>query len=412
MKAARVFLMVALTILLLVKGIIPAFTTIGTDFSNYYTSSYVLVHESRNVERLYDSQWFSQRARMLGGPEGGIFQPFPPPTALLMVPLAFFDMRTAKTLWTVINLGILAALVSVLSRLSKLDYSHSFLVLLGSGFALINNFYLGQSYLLLTLCLAFSIRFYTQKKDVLSGILAGLFIPIKYFPLALVVFFLFEKRWIAAASTALAVLVVLGVSVLTLGPALHSSFLRVVLVEHLDGQMVNPFSATYQSWNSLLRSLFVKDYPLNPHPFVDWSAGFSYARGLVITGLTLVLLRAARIGFKQGAHFSFFVGILFSFALLVAPATATYHFLVLTIPVAILSSILLESRQFVPLALVLICFCGLGGVPAGALEALSLERAWKLLAYPRLYLLLGLFLTITGLVKSDGWHKNPHPISS
>jgi hypothetical protein len=412
MKAARVFLMAVLSILLFVKGIIPAFTTIGTDFSNYYTSSYVLVHESRNVERLYDSQWFSQRARMLGSSEGGIFQPFPPPTALLMVPLAFFDMRTAKTLWTVINLGFLASLVVMLSRLSKLDYSLSFLVLLGSGFALINNFYLGQSYLILTLCLAFSIQFYTQKKDVLSGIVAGLFIPIKYFPLALVVLFLFEKRWIAAASAGLAALVVLGVSVLTLGPALHRSFLHVVLFEHLDGQMVNPFSATYQSWNSLLRSLFVKDVHLNPHPLVDWAAGYSYARGLVITGLTWVLFRATRIGVKRGMHFSYLAGILFSFALLVAPATATYHFLVLSIPVALLSSILLESKQFVPLTVVLICYCGLGGISAGALDALRLEGVWKLLAYPRLYLLLSLFLTITGLVRSDRWHRKPPPILS
>jgi hypothetical protein len=412
MKAAKVSLMAALSILLLVKGIIPAFTTIGTDFSNYYTSSYVLVHESQNIERLYDSQWFSQRARMLGSPEGAIFQPFPPPTALLMVPLAFFDMRTAKTLWTVINLGILAALVSVLSRLSTLDYSYSFLVLLGSGFALINNFYLGQSYLLLTLFLALSIRFYTQKENVLSGILAGLFIPIKYFPLALVVFFLLEKRWIAVATAALTAFVVLGVSVLTLGPAVHRSFLHLVFLQHLDGQMVNPFSSTYQSWNSLLRSLFVKDYPLNPYPFVDWASGFPYVRGLIISGLTLVLLRAARFGFDRGTHFSFLVGTLFTFALLVAPATATYHFLVLTIPMALLCFVLLECKEFVSLALVLICYCGIGGIPAGALDALSLEGAWKLLAYPRLYLLLGLFLTLTGLVKSGGWHKKAHSLSS
>ena len=389
--------MAVCSIVLLVKGLAPAFSSIGTDFANYYVSSYVLVHDPHDLKKLYDPEWFSHRAQALGGPVGAIFQPFPPPTALLMVPLAFLDIRTAKSIWTILNVCFAGALVLTLSRLSNLSSFQTLLILLGSGWALINTFALGQVYLLMTLCLAFSLYLYKQEREFASGVIAGLFIPIKYFPLALVVVFLVERKWKAAAGAALSAFAVMTLSVLTLGPDVHRLFLDSVLWHHLDGEMPNPFSAAYQSWDSLFRSLFVRDQVLNPNPLLDWQPGFLIARGVIILCLTWVLALAMRRRFDHASHTTFYVSAFFVFALLIAPATATYHFLVLSIPAALLIPMLLNSRQFYVLGIVVLLYCGIAMIPVGAVDRFGLEGGWKLLAYPRLYFLLAFFLTITGL---------------
>jgi hypothetical protein len=98
---------------------------------------------------------------------------------------------------------------------------------------------------------------------------------------------------------------------------------------------------------------------------------------------------------------SLYVAALFAFALLVAPATATYHFLLLSIPMAMVSSQLLRTRRFAPLSILLLLYVGMGAIPAGALDRLHLDGVWKLLAYPRLYLLSVFFLALTPMMKSS-----------
>jgi hypothetical protein len=405
----RYLLLSALASLVIVKGIIPSCSVIGTDFANYYTSSFVLVHERENVGKLYDSQWFSDRAQQLGGPRGSIFQPFPPPTALLFAPLTFVDMKQAKILWMSINLAILAGLVVVLSRMGEVTYTRSVFLLLISGFALINNFYLGQVYLLMTFLLALSIWLIMKEKEVWGGIAAGLFIPIKYFPLCLVLAFLLEKRWLAAVSAVLTSFAVVCLSLILMGSEIHRAFVDHVLLNHLDGEMVNPFSATYQSWNALLRSLFVMDSTANPDPLIAWASGFPFLRGMILAALTVILAWMLKNGLKMKSRFPLIIGSLFSFVLLIAPATATYHFLVLSIPMVLVSSEWSKSNQNVPQLILLVLYVGIGVIPAGAYDSLHLAGAWKILAYPRLFLLLGFFLTFALMIRSEQWHAQSSP---
>jgi hypothetical protein len=391
-----------LAVILVLKGIFPALTTVRTDFANYYTSSYVLVHENKNIDKLYDADWFARKAAALGSPDGGIFQPFPPPTALLMVPLTIFDMQTAERIWTVLNVGILIVFVSTVSRLSAFDPVLSFFLVLVSGFALINNFYLGQIYLLMVLCLALSIRYYLRGKDLLSGLYAGIFIPVKYFPICLLIFFILQRRWFAAAAGVLVALILVCISLASMGWEIHWSYAQRILVHHLDGQMANPFSARYQSWNSLLRSVFIGDGALNPHPLVDWPEAFAPLRAFVLVGLSAILSWVLWKGVHANVGASLQIAALFTFALLVAPATATYHLLLLSLPVTMVASQLLSANRLLPLSILLILYAGMGAIPAGMLDRLDLQGAWRLLEFPRLFFLLAFFLTITLLTVSGG----------
>jgi hypothetical protein len=401
-KPLLMLTVVLLAVILVLKGIFPALTKVRTDFANYYTSSYVLVHENRNIDKLYDADWFARKAAALGSPDGGIFQPFPPPTALLMVPLTIFDLQTAERIWTVLNVGILIVFVSTVSRLSAFDHVLSFFLVLVSGFALVNNFYLGQIHLLMVLCLALSIRYYLRGKDLLSGLYAGIFIPVKYFPICLLIFFVLQRRWFAVAAGVLVALILVCISLASMGWDIHWSYAQRTLVQHLDGQMANPFSARYQSWNSLLRSMFIGDATLNPRPLVDWPAGFAPLRAFVLVGLSAILSWVLWKGTHANVDASFQIAALFTFALLVAPATATYHFLLFSLPVTMVASQLLNAHRVLPLSILLILYAGMGAIPAGMLDRLDLQGAWRLLEFPRLFFLLAFFLTITLLTVSGG----------
>ncbi len=403
MKTAQWLLLIVFVLLFLVKGMQPAFGQIGTDFANYYTASWIVMHDRQETTRLYDQAWFAARATELGEPRGGIFQPFPPPTALLMIPLSGFSMKAAKDLWTVINLLMIAALVALLARLSKENMATTALILFGTGWAVVNTVYLGQVYLLMLLCLTLSVLLLSRGKDILAGVFAGVFIPIKYFPVCMAVLFLLEGRWRAVWSSLAAAAVVTVASVVILGWEVHAQFLNSVLSSHMDGQMSNPFALSYQSWNSLLRALFVKDQLLNPDPFIDWADGFPVARVVILVALVSALIASLRGQIHPARSTGSRVALLFAVTLLLSPASASYHMLLLALPAAMmLPALRLDSRK-VALAVLAGSYFAIALLPVAGLDRISLHGIWVVLGYPRLFLLLFIFLTLVWLTSDRRW---------
>jgi hypothetical protein len=61
---------------------------------------------------------------------------------------------------------------------------------------------------------------------------------------------------------------------------------------------------------------------------------------------------------------------------------------------------LINKQQFRLLLMIALLYVGIGIIPAGAIDRFGLDGAWKLLGYPRLYLLLALFLIIVGTIET------------
>lgn len=407
MKAPYWVFLLAFALLFLVKGVLPAFSQVGTDYANYYTASWVAVHDRAESFRLYDQAWFSEKAKELGEPLGGIFQPFPPPTAILMVPLTAIPMMAAKDFWTVCNILIAASLLVFLSKLDKETCPVSALVLFGSGWAMVNAVYLGQVYLLMLFCLALSMHFRALGRDVLSGIFAGVFIPIKYFPITLVALFVLEKRWKAVGSSLAAAAVISLGSVALLGWEIHAHFLQSVFASHLDGQLSNPFALSYQSWNSLLRNLFVKDQILNPDPAFNWTNGFAIARWAIALAIISPFFVAVRREMLNARRTGMLVALLFVTTLLLSPASASYHMLLLALPAALLLPELQRDVNKNALTVLAASYLTMGILPIALLDQLSLHGGLILLGYPRLYLLLIMFVTLVRLT----YHQPPQILS-
>src|SRR5580700_8534600 len=117
-RTAPPLFLVALTLILAVRGIVPAWSAVDTDFPNYFTAAKI-VADGENTDRLYDNGWFQDQMRryQIGKPSEGEFKPFPPPTALLLVPLAGLKPLDALRVVTCVSFLCLIGSIILLAKI-------------------------------------------------------------------------------------------------------------------------------------------------------------------------------------------------------------------------------------------------------------------------------------------------------
>jgi glycosyl transferase family 87 len=387
-------------------GIAPAWTTVATDFPNYYTSARLVV-EGRDVSRVYEADWFQSQIYREGIDQQGIFAPLPPVTALLMVPIAFLSPLPALRAWTIVNMILLAANIVLLSRCTGRGWPFCMLLFLSSGIALLNNFRFGQCYLLITLLIMAGYLGEQSSRPGRSGIAFGTAAALKYFPVAFIPLFMIRREWklILAFVSTVAALTLLAA--LPLGVEVYRRFLTV-LPGHLEGEILNPFGATLQSWNSLLRRMFVPDPLLNPSPVLDWQSGYYLVKYTIYLLVLILTIRSYRDASKAlGPKAPPFQFALVSVAgLLLLPASATYHFLLLVLPVALL--LRTETGRWRPeQKVLLLLFLTISWIPYRLFRPFDGRGLLSILAYPRLGLLVAMFLTLRLFLRNSGEPGEP-----
>jgi hypothetical protein len=394
-RVAAVLLFLALAAYFAVHAIAPALTRVDTDFPNYLTAARI-VADRGEVDRLYDNAWFQEQMRRyhIGKPEGK-FAPFPPPTALLLVPLARLTPLNALRVMTGLSMLALAASIVLLSRILVWSVLESALLVLLSGAAAINAERLGQPYALVSLSCIFGYYAYLKGRPLLAGLCFGLFSPIKYFPVVFLLYFAFRKQWKVVLGGAASILAVVLLSVAVLGWKVHQEFLGSVLGTHLVGKlsMQDPFTASFQSFDTLFRRLFVFDAISNPHPMVSVPelSGLAVVitKSLIFCTGMATLLRLGRSGPTRALPAS--IGILGILVLLLAPATATYHFVLLWLPIGLLINFFLREGAAACAYFILGVYALIGFFPYRFSVPFEGQGALTVLAYPRLFLLLAMF---------------------
>ena len=86
------------------------------------------------------------------------------------------------------------------------------LVLL-SGSAILGALRLGQPYILVSAFCILGYYAYLRNSPKLAGACFGVFTPLKYFPLIFLVYFAFRKRWQVVVGGALAILLIMLISI-------------------------------------------------------------------------------------------------------------------------------------------------------------------------------------------------------
>jgi hypothetical protein len=411
-KPVAMLLLAALIANLLARGILPAMSGLESDFPSYLTAARI-VADRGSVERLYDIPWFQEQMRVyqIGKPTAGKFSPFPPPTALLLLPLARLAPLDALRVVTMVSVLCVIASIVILARILAWSTLDAALLVLLSGSAILTALRLGQPYILVSASCILGYYAYRRERPWLAGASLGLFTPLKYFPVVVLAYLGLCRRWQVLAGGALVIALVSGFSIAVLGWKLHAQFLSSVLGNHLIGKlsMQDPFTASFQSFDSLFRRLFVFDAAANPHP---WHAVPSLQSGGVLLTKTMIMLvatgtlvRLARALGESATAPS--IGLLGITTLLLAPATATYHFTLLWLPVALLVGFFLRARALGFGYLLLGGYALIGFLPYGLTAPFDGRGGLTVLAYPRLFLLLSIFLVcVLGLWRHTRtpWH--------
>ena len=396
-RPVAMLLLVALAVNLVARGMVPAMTTVGSDFPSYFTAAKI-VADGGSVERLYDIPWFQEQMRYfgIGKPSAGKFSPFPPPTALLLVPLTHLTPLNALRVMTGVSVLCLIGSIVLLARILAWTAVDAALLVLLSGSAILGALRLGQPYILVSASCILGYYAYLRDRPWAAGAWFGLLTPLKYFPVVILIYFAFRKRWQVVVGGTLAMLVVSVASIAVLGWKIHAQFLASILGNHLVARltMQDPFTATFQSFDTLFRRLFVYDAIANPQPLV--AAPFLQAAGVLAakTGIFLVTIAAlVRLSRSCGAlALAPSIGLLGIATLLLAPATATYHMVLLWLPVGLLVDFFLRERALGHAYFVLGSYALIGFFPYRFTAPFEGRGGLSVLAYPRLFLLLAMFI--------------------
>jgi hypothetical protein len=406
-RSVAMVLFAALAAVLIARGIVPAMSKIDSDFPGYFTAAKI-VADGGPVERLYDDAWFQQQMRhyKFNSEAIGKFAPFPPPTAFLLLPLTRMEPLNALRVVTVVSALCLAGSIVLMARILSLTLVESAVFILLSGYAVINTLRFGQPYIAVSLSCIAGYYAYLKNRPVLAGMCFGLFVPFKYFPVVILIYFALQKNWKVVLGGGFVVSLIALVSVGVLGWKIHETFLSSVLGNHLVGVLSeqDPYTASFQSFDSLFRRLFVYDAALNPRPWFVFPPlqmiGVLVVKALIMFSAFATLVKLARSGIATATAPS--IGILGILTLLEAPATATYHFVLLWLPVGLLVHHFFCERDRASGYFILGTYALIGFLSYGHTQRFEGRGGLTVLAYPRLFVLLTMFIASVYFIWNRG----------
>ena len=347
MKKEKIFDSVFLTIVLFLFqiyfGIIPGWKKITSDFPSYYVSARML-SEQKDLSVLYDNNLFNQKIKEYGIEGRGQFALYPPPNALLLLPLASFDPLTAKRVWLTINIFLVFLAGILIKKITQLSFVQSLNILLITGFALANDLFLGQVYLFCTVLLLLGYLFSMRNKILISSLSWGAVMALKYVPLIFLPVLFLKKKWKVLAGIITVFCVIHFFCIPFFGIPEYIKFFKSVFISHASGNLYegSPYSFHYQSWESFLDNLFVYDAKFNPHPVFNFIAGHILFKSMIFS-LVISILVFFYIRTKNSKYFfEITVSLLVISLLILEPGSATYHNLFLVLPFVILFKLLIE----------------------------------------------------------------------
>ncbi len=335
----------------------PAFSRPSHGFVAYYTASRLLA-EGADPARNYDVEWFiAQTARFQPGAADVHINP--PPSNVLLLPLAGLDYTAARRVWSALSLLCLAAVVTWWMWRWRWGgaWLPLFLILVFSFQPVWANFYLGQIYVFLLGLLTAAWAAWRRRGD---GWLGGLLAAAGVMKLAGVFVWLLpaaalRQRWRVFLWGGIAA----GGLVWATWPGWAAWEAYLALLRELSSQPERAVTA-YQTWLSWSHHLFTFDAQWNPAPvaalpaLADWLYGLG-AVGMV--GVTTWLARAAghtptADGDAIGASDLLFAATLI-LGLALSPLALDYHYALLLLPIFILGqwsrqTRARQQRQIVP----------------------------------------------------------------
>jgi len=306
----------------------------STDFPNYYTAA-VLARHGEPLHKYYNWTWFEKQLSLAGfEAQLGAYTPQTPLAMLPMVALAGYKPLVARRLWLLVNLILLGVVIGLLSRFTEFRWEWiSMLVVLGKG-SLATNILYGQYYVFLLFLITITFCLLDRRRDMASGLLAGITTGLKLYTAPLLVYFAVERKWRAVAGMTLAIgfMAALAITLFGWGDVWH--YASRVLPRTLEGGSIDPYNPGNPTLATFLGHTFVSEPQLNPTPIFD--APWMCFLLLPAVRLGLMACTTLGIGFTKtddlDQDFAWAVIAL----LLLSTSVASYTFILLLLPVVLL----------------------------------------------------------------------------
>ncbi len=340
-------------------------------FVAYYAASKLLVTGELGPQA-YDDRWFGAYVQSITGSSvREIFTPNPPPMALMAAPLAWLEARTARAVWLVSSLLAFLAAVMALSQWSarrgrQIGIAVTLLVLLAP--AVFTNLRIGQGYLFVFALFAAAVVLIARGRDRAGGAVLGTLLALKLGGVALIVLLAVRRRWRALAMAAIVAIVI----ALSITPLIDPS-MWLVFPDHVRAFVNRPSGSVtaYQTTLSLFRRLCVADPVWNPSPAAN-CAPVAFILPALLTGGAMLLAAIAAPRCRRPEPWLAAAAVL---AVLTQPAAAEVHFVLMGIPLVLIT---LRPWELALIGTLLI-------IPL-EITAERFTAGWSVLfAYPRLY---------------------------
>ena len=387
----------SLLILFLCVHTMPkAWKGLVTDFPNYYLSAR-LAHEGYDTSRMYEWKWLQREKdhRSIEVPSIGLV-PITPFSTLFVWPLTGLEPLAAKRIWILLNVLLLVPISWVLRSMTGLSYRRIALAL-ALSFPLYRNLEFGQFYVLLLFLIAAACWAYLRDHQALAGALVAIAAACKIFPVLFVVFFIQRRAWRALVSGLVTGAAALALSVLVFGLDVHRTYLQEILPWALHGEAMPPY-VTNASFSGILHILFLPEPQWNPNPWhlsiVCYSLLLPLLQMLVLAPAVLFIRREDQTQERKVLEWS----ALLTASLAISTIPASYNFVLMVLPMCILSGIMLRRKLYGWLAILVVIFIGIGyPIP----DASRASGQAFLLYVPRLPLMICMLLGLYILLWAD-----------
>ncbi|MFL6416035.1 MAG: glycosyltransferase 87 family protein [Bryobacteraceae bacterium] len=373
MRSRLAVLVFATFLVLLGRSFRQAWIYTESDFPSYYTAAH-LVLEKQPLREFYDMPRFQQHIDIFVTPSRlGGYIPQTPLTMLRFVPLTGFTMQEAKRLWLLADLVFLGGTIWLLTRMTNLGVAGVVgLLVLGAG-SLHTNLVLGQYYVFVLFLLTAAGYLLNARRSFLAGAILGLICSLKLITIPFVLYFAWRRQAKAIAGMCAAIAVCTLVTVALFGWSDLAYYAGTVLPRSLAGETLDPFNPANGTLATLLRRLLVREPELNPSPLLDFPPLFSFLRAFFV----IAVLSVSLLGFGRAKNIRIsYAGFLLTL-LLLSPNTASYTFLLLVVPTALLLDHA-NLRYRIPLVL---CYLFL---------AIPMRPAWSWM-FPKVWILGTMF---------------------
>jgi hypothetical protein len=361
------------------------------DYGGYYFGSKFFLDGSFNASTIYETYAFNHKIYAEGYTNLLLcYTPFPPTTSLFFLPFTFFELYASKLIFNCLSsLLFIFSLVRIVKYLNIPNWVYLLLPLI-FFIPIRNNIFFGQAYFILFSLLVEGYIFYKKESFWSASLVWGLAIVLKIFPVICLLFLVFEKKWKQLFCIATAVFSLLIISFYFNGIEVWKTYLLEIFPRVSNGELNDAFTPQFQSMFMLLKNCFVADSLLNPHPVMHSPVFFNIFNFLfkvtVVSFCAFVSLNKKLNGIvsKNAGIVKF--GLWTIASILLSPNGSTYSLIMLLIPFL---SIVQIEKNILWKGMLLVVLFSINNLPVGMFFSLP-----AVFQFPRLYLMIGLFLLL------------------